>query len=166
MTIDEAIRKIQSREITSRGNDRKVLSELTALLNDCKNKEQQLALSVSSSRIEKNNEEAAVSELKDELYGVESENTKYRRSIESLVKYNDTLVDLVLSLARPLEALKGSVSVSKSLFRNYDVNDELVVKAFGLIPDLSTIPESIKEKFKQKNNMQIKNKDNETVAIG
>lgn len=167
MTIQEAISAVRNCEIVCRGS-RYRSQELLALLSECEAKFTQEPREVPP--VNPHAEE--LSAVKEELYGITSENVKYRNAIDALMGFNGELKRYVVKLLETLGKFKRAVSVSPSLFKDYEVDTAKVLEAFRTMPNLAATSPQLREFLAkgvqevEKGDSEAKKEDSETVRIG
>lgn len=166
MTIQEAIVGVRNFEIVCRGNRSKT-RELLDLLARC----EALEASRTSEVRQVADHSGELNAVKEELYGITSENVKYRNAIDTLTSLNGDLKRLVVKLIVALSKFKLAVSVSPSVFKDYEVDPEKVLEAFRSMPDMADVSPQLREflsnGIKELENFEssVKKEDSETVHI-
>lgn len=166
MTIQEAIVGVRNFEIVCRGNRSKT-RELLDLLARCEALEARRTSEVRQVA----DHSGELNAVKEELYGITSENVKYRNAIDTLTSLNGDLKRLVVKLIVALSKFKRAVSVSPSVFKDYEVDPEKVLEAFRSMPDMADVSPQLREflsnGIKELENFEssVKKEDSETVHI-
>lgn len=168
MTIQEAISAVRNCEIVCRGN-RKRTQELITLLAECETMMTSEKREVAPPAANHSEELSAV---KEELYGITSENVKYRNAVDALMVLNGELKLYVVKILGALLEFKQAVSVSPSLFKDYDVDEQRVLKAFRAMPNLMDVSPKLRDflssgikEFEKKGGSSIEKEDSKTVRI-
>lgn len=166
MTIQEAIVGVRNFEIVCRGNRSKT-QDLLDLLARCEALEARGTIEVRQVA----DHSGELNAIKEELYGITSENVKYRNAVDALTSLNGDLKRYVVKLIVALSKFKRAVSVSPSVFRDYEVDPEKVLGAFRALPDMAAVSPQLREflsngiKELENGESSVKKADSETVHI-